>query len=450
MKKIKILLKCILFFLLMCGINEFFRYLLIDDTNSYTRIMMHELYHQEENIDVLFLGSSHCYRSLNPQITDALFDTNTFNAGSSLQGLDGTYALLKEAGKYNDLKKVYVELYYGIPLETFSTRNDLTAVYLISDYMRPSLSRMQLLLKAGSSEHLFNSFVLGRREWEKLFDFSYIAELNEKKRSASYMHYDYITATTDAYLGKGYVESSEIWGESSNYARSVNFAFNENYISEDCKNYLKKIINYCQKNDIELAFFSAPMSDFSLASFGNYDFYIQQVNEFLSEYDIAYYDFNLCKNEILDITGNDLMDSSHLNGNGAEKFSTVFSEFFTGKLDSNIFYESFNDKLCNLDSPLIGYVMTTLDEFSNEAKAEDKYFDFENYEYVSINPVTYQSVTFEYRISKEVTNSSEPLLFQDWNENNLIYYPKNETGKFYIESRVAGTDEVINVTIFKY
>lgn len=450
MKKIKIIISCILFFLLMCGINELFRYLLIDDTNSYTRTMMHELYHQEENIDVLFLGSSHCYRSLDPRITDVIFDGNTFNGGTSLQGLDGTCALLKEAGKYNDLKKVYVELYYGIPLETFSTRDDLTAVYLISDYMRPSLNRIQLLLNAGTPDHLFNSFVLGRREWEKLFDINYMLRLNEKKRSAAYINHEYITSSADAYLGKGYVESSEVWGENSNYLRSVNFAFNKNYISEDCKKYLKKIIDYCQKNNIELAFFSAPMSDFFLASFGNYDYYIQQVNEFLSEYGVPYYDFNLCKTDVLDITGNDLMDSGHLNGNGAEKFSTVFAEFFTGKTDSNIFYESFEQKLCNLDTPLIGYIMTTLDEFSDESKDEDKYFDFENYIYVSINPVTYQSVSFEYRICKEITDSDERILIQDWHANNLIYYPKNETGDFYIEARIAGTDEVINMTIFSY
>ncbi len=75
-------------------INEVLAYMVIDDSKSYTRIMMHEFYHSQENIDVLYLGSSHCYRSINPEISDKLFDKNTFNAGSSKQSFDASYALL--------------------------------------------------------------------------------------------------------------------------------------------------------------------------------------------------------------------------------------------------------------------------------------------------------------------------------------------------------------------
>ena len=123
MKRIKNFVSIIVFLLLMFFINEVLRYLLIDDSASLTRLMMHEFYTEEENIDILFLGSSHCYRSLNPQITDEIFQKNTFNAGSSLQGLDASYALLVEAGKENRLEEVYVEIFYGITKEVYSERN---------------------------------------------------------------------------------------------------------------------------------------------------------------------------------------------------------------------------------------------------------------------------------------------------------------------------------------
>ena len=67
---------------LLCGAG--FHLLLVDDTQSYTRLMMHEFYGQK-NIDVLFVGSSHCYAALDPSVTDEAFAANTFNAGSSLQ-----------------------------------------------------------------------------------------------------------------------------------------------------------------------------------------------------------------------------------------------------------------------------------------------------------------------------------------------------------------------------
>jgi len=96
MKYFKRFCKIIFFFIAMFVLNEIFHYLLINDRASYTRIMLHELYQQEENIDVLFLGSSHCFHSLNPEISDNIFQSNTFNAGTSLQPLDVSYALLRK------------------------------------------------------------------------------------------------------------------------------------------------------------------------------------------------------------------------------------------------------------------------------------------------------------------------------------------------------------------
>ena len=64
MKKFKIAVKPICFILIFCLLNKLFSFLAVDDTDSFTRIMMHEFYHPDSNIDVLFLGASHCYRSL--------------------------------------------------------------------------------------------------------------------------------------------------------------------------------------------------------------------------------------------------------------------------------------------------------------------------------------------------------------------------------------------------
>lgn len=50
---------------LLCGLIRLCNYLLMDDSQSYTRLTMHELYERAdagEEIDTLFLGSSHCYR----------------------------------------------------------------------------------------------------------------------------------------------------------------------------------------------------------------------------------------------------------------------------------------------------------------------------------------------------------------------------------------------------
>ena len=55
--------------ILLCSLIRLCNYLLMDDSQSYTRLTMHELYERAdagEEIDTLFLGSSHCYRAYDP------------------------------------------------------------------------------------------------------------------------------------------------------------------------------------------------------------------------------------------------------------------------------------------------------------------------------------------------------------------------------------------------
>ena len=55
-KKVKRIVSSLMFCIMLIGCGKFFRYVLIDDTAYYTRITFHEMYEQE-NIDVLFVGS---------------------------------------------------------------------------------------------------------------------------------------------------------------------------------------------------------------------------------------------------------------------------------------------------------------------------------------------------------------------------------------------------------
>ena len=143
---------------LFCG--KGFHYLLVDDTQSYTRLMMHEFYNQK-NIDILFVGSSHCYGALDPEITDELFQANTFNAGSSLQAQDASFALIREAVERYDVKHIYLEMYYlMLANDNYQDREQLTGTYIISDYMRPSLNKVRFLLEASAPKYYINSFIL--------------------------------------------------------------------------------------------------------------------------------------------------------------------------------------------------------------------------------------------------------------------------------------------------
>ena len=56
-------------------------YLLVDDASSYTRLTLHEFYEaadEGEQIDTLFLGSSHCFRAYDPQLFTELTHTGGY------------------------------------------------------------------------------------------------------------------------------------------------------------------------------------------------------------------------------------------------------------------------------------------------------------------------------------------------------------------------------------
>lgn len=334
-KKIKSAFFSLMFCALFIISGKIFRYLLIDDTSSYTRITFHEMYNQD-NIDVLFVGSSHCYRTFIPEIFDSTWGINSYNAGTSSQKLDGTYMVIKEAVRYYDIKHIYLELYYNVAFATYKDRTEMTQVYIISDYLRPSLDKIQYLIHASSSDYYVNSFIPARRNWPKLFDIEYVKNLLIKKQSVDYKNYayTYVTRDTEWYAGKGYVANNnaiEGWNYFSNKNWN-NVDFDD--VSDDWMNTLRDIIAFCEKEEISLTLVSAPISNFMLSGIGNYDEYVELVQTIIYDTDVDYYDFNLCKEEYFPNTSTLFEDADHVNRYGAELASHLLADFINGNISN--------------------------------------------------------------------------------------------------------------------
>ena len=338
MKFVRFLGFMILFFL--CGLG--FRYLLTDDADSYTRLMMHEFYGQK-NIDILFVGSSHCYASLDPSVTDEIFGMNTFNAGTSLQAQDASFALIREAAERYQVKQIYLEMYYlMMDNDEYKEREQLTGTYIVSDYMRPSLNKARFLLQASAPKYYINSFLPSRRNWEKLLHPAEIYEILKKKAAPFYRDYQ----PAGGYRGKGFVANT---GEIPGGLLLDNAGFDrlcpEN-ASADWLKTIREIIEWCGRKGIRLTLFSAPMTLFQTAGLGNYDEYIALVRSMTEGTAAHYVDFNLCREEYFDQTPDLFSDAGHLNEKGAEVFSRLFAEFFTGMIpEDELFYGSMAEKL---------------------------------------------------------------------------------------------------------
>lgn len=309
----RFLVRVLLFILILvvglCGAN----YLFCDNTTSYTRIMMHEMYNSD-NIDIVFVGTSHVYRGIDPKITDGVFGRNTFNAGTSSQFMDGSYYILNEIAKTNQVETVYLDIYFGVT----NRKSSGYATYIISDYMKFSLDKYEFVINSGGVYALFNTF----------FPFRHLMSTNPidtvaKKSTEAYRQYqyDYVTFENEEYRGKGFVYSNEVVQKNTFEPSSADM------MNEYARDYLDQIVELCEKNNINLVLVTLLMMPEYIQSIDNYDEYETSIEDYATEHELKYYDFNSQYSSVLDLKDEYFKDADHMNGEGAEYFTRVFAEF---------------------------------------------------------------------------------------------------------------------------
>ncbi|MCR5089632.1 MAG: hypothetical protein K6C08_08980 [Oscillospiraceae bacterium] len=322
---------------------------------------MHEFYNQD-NIDVLFIGASHCYRGYDTDVTDQLFNCNTFNLGSSSQTMDTSYFLIREAVDRYDISHIYLDISYNIACLPIGEGESLQSVYIITDYTHPSLRKLNYLLDRSETDDLSNSFLIARRNWENLFNLPYISDVIKIKTGDAYKDYSYVIRSNEEYAGKGFVASYSELKADGFYDSVSNETFDLYAIDDQWSESLINIIQFCKENDVALTLVSAPVSSYRLMCYEEYDDFIALVNRIISESeaDVEYYNFNLLRREFWPDTVTSFKDLSHLNAEGARQYSTLFSEFFLGKYTADeLFYTSIKEKYEDLPASFYGLVYNT-------------------------------------------------------------------------------------------
>lgn len=355
---------CLFFF-----VEKLLEFALINDTNEWSRAMFHDFYTREENIDTLFLGSSHVYCGINPEIITEKTKESAFNMATPAQPLNGSYYLLKEADKYNDLSHVYLELYFGQSVGEeghFKEAGQLPRNWRNTNYMKPSLNKLSYMLTMSEPSLAYMTFLPARRYWTDLFEPEKIKETIRQKRSAAYGEYtaeSELNGVKEIYVKDGFYYSEHKAEGGVLYDIVKPEPFTENSMTLEAEQYLRKIISYCKEKNIELTLYSAPVTDYQASLYGDYDLYVKQVKEIAEEYGLVYYDFNLCREENMDLTEDGLFrDKGHLNVYGAEIFSEVFADFFQGLSEGSLcyedyFYASYKEKLANGRERILGILV---------------------------------------------------------------------------------------------
>lgn len=428
-------------------IGDLVNYVYVDDVNEADNVrgpsamfegkILNSFYQQEENIDNLYVGSSHVYCDVIPEKLDEINGKNNFNITSPGQPYIASYYLLKEVCKSHELSHVYLEMYYWIPVKQgdYNDQYVLTRNWDIITHMPFSFNKLEYMLNMSGKEYYSMTFLPVRRFNNHLFDWEYMCDNIRAKQSEGYKNKEYY----ENYEGyevnvtdKGYWHAEKASERGSFVIKNQADKIEDMSIKEDADKYLRKIIEFCQQEGIEITLFASPIADSQLMALGKYDLYVEQVNAIAKEYEIDYYDFNLCHPKYMDMQDERYyINAGHLNVYGAELFTQVLGEVMLAKengtkLPEDMFCATYEEKQQYLDKKIFGLEVYRL--WSEESVEDIPYV---------IEPITTLEQKIEYKISKKPTEGEMELL-QDWSENSTFTVGAEEQGNLYIEARPVG------------
>lgn len=297
-KGIKIVVFLIIFFI---GANYIYNVLLWKNSTDNNLYNIQHFYELEDNsVDVLFLGSSHCFCTVNNAVLWEDYGIASCNLATGCQNLGNTYYFFEEALKKQSPQVVVIEMYYTA-----------TGGYGSGDIYRNTLGM-----------HLSKEYVQNAKYSVSIDDSGVQCKDLLLKWPIIHTRYSELTKAdfVDPYPNSlGYYSN---WVSNSQFSTPVACSEQKlGVISEENLFYLDKIVRLAKDNDIELMFFVAP---FMLTSEQ------QQIYNALELYannqEVVFYNFNSIYQKIGFDYSKDMWEEAHLNSWGAEKVTRYLGE----------------------------------------------------------------------------------------------------------------------------
>ncbi|MGL5125063.1 MAG: hypothetical protein ACRC6U_03665 [Fusobacteriaceae bacterium] len=283
----KKLLKIFLFLFLSLFIFKFSEFVL---TRYNIRIKRWESFYKipKNELDLVFLGSSHSYTTYNPEVFDNTLKTNSFNMGSNSQALDQLYFNLCEILNYQRPKYVFIELFSLSGNSKYNAGNWF--IYDNLDGQKISINKIKTVINYRKKSDYLNSitpFFRNHNNWKKpdvlSANLKRILDKNNKKELIKFSGFEKINSEMNDETVKKY--ASETPNKFKNFK-----------VSDYNENYLKKINQLSNKYKFKIIYVYSPM-------YRDYinPFYAQKHNvlkEKALKYGDDFLDFNIIGKEI--------------------------------------------------------------------------------------------------------------------------------------------------------
>jgi len=259
-----------------------------------------EFFQQEENFDVLFLGSSHIINAVFPMQLWNDYGIISYNLGNYAERLPMTYYNMLLALKETKPKLIVLDAFLLYDKDKI-TDNDVYFHNTLDAY--PISYTKYLAIK-----DLFNGEDLLNKEAEYLFPFSmYHARWNELEKN-------------DFVLDSKYEKGAESRIGIRSIEELTNYDSIEPYNEEENVNmeYLRKIIEYCQNNNIQILITYLPAPENCIQ-------YAKYTQTICDEYNINY--INFLEKNMLNCNIDFYDTNPHINPSGARKITDYLGNY---------------------------------------------------------------------------------------------------------------------------
>lgn len=451
-RNLKYLLRVVIFFAILIFIYKIFSFMCVDDTESMTRITFHEFYEKAGTIDTLMVGPSHIQVDIDGTTMTEETGDQWYSVATSLQDMAGSYHVLKEGIRENNIKKVYLEVSPEImgKTSTFPSR-----VFIITDYMKFSMNKLEYIFKDIPDDYKLNAIFPLIRSLDHTEPFDMDARMHTAflKLTTGYRDYDSTFLADQKYAGRGnwqrlkdtttghndFSTMKTVQATASDITVSLAAFTDEEY------NYLDKIVQECKDNNIELTIMMMPVTDLELGSdpqrFDDMSNWLEQYSE---QNGAAYMDFNRVSRQAggLEVDDSDFMNIDHFNDAGTEKFTQVFLDYVQNNLEGYKVYDSVADRLA-VETGDYGIIY----EYPLETK-DDKVSVFGDFDMDTAADTTkgkYQ----EPEVDEDTTDMTAAEKQEQ--EDNLEYIRDYvETFPLRLESASSDPDKILTWTISTY
>lgn len=305
-------------------------------SGGFTRLMLHELYTEGEELDMIFCGSSLAYPHFNPEIIDRELGSHSFNTGSAAQIYPGNYHVLKEVFAHHSPHKVILTTEW---VDFISDQESPKVYSSLTPYIKNPITVLSYFRWSVTGDTLFDRLFLWRGYHVGSFQMAY-ENVKTKLFDTNYKNFLYESASYDdeQYMGRGYVyrkttESSPAYNPDM-YGPIPHTQWDIADVNPKMIELFEKIVKLCRDNNCELILVNPPRPKIDLLSVSNYFEIDQYIKELADKNGVEYYNFNLAKPELFSIPDEFYYDHSHMNGEGATVFSKSFAKFMKIKEDT--------------------------------------------------------------------------------------------------------------------